>query len=106
VKQILTDSSASRQQRPDEWVKTQSPLTVTAAHVILFDQHDSELPVYRLSASDLDEENTLATAIFTLSRADVTWQMFTSNREQVVFNSQVFNASLRCKNYRNSVARC
>jgi len=90
VEQVLTDSSASRQLRLDEWVKTQSPLTVTAAHAILPNQHDSKLPIYCLSASEPDEENTLATAIFTLSRADVTWQMFMSNREQVVFEQPSF----------------
>ncbi|WNK39132.1 carcinine hydrolase/isopenicillin-N N-acyltransferase family protein [Pantoea agglomerans] len=69
IDKVITDSSASHQQRLDEWQKGQTgqtgqtKLDESAANAILYDQHDAVLPIYRLSPQDPDEENTLATAI-------------------------------------------
>lgn len=47
------------------------------------------LPIYRLSAEDPDDENTLATAIFTLSATRVAWQVFTLDRENAVLQGSL-----------------
>ncbi len=87
VEQVITDSSRSRQQRLNAWLKTQSHLDGAAALAILSDQHDPALPIYRLSPQDPDEENTLATAVFTLSDDAVTWQIFTRDRQRAALQS-------------------
>ncbi|MBS4429203.1 hypothetical protein F3186_26385, partial [Escherichia coli] len=47
--------------------------------------HDINLKIdageYRLAADDPDEENTLATAVFTLDANHVRWQIFDINRD-------------------------
>ena len=94
VEQVITDSSRSRQQRLNAWLDTQSHLDGTAALGILSDQHDPALPIYRLSPHDPDEENTLATAIFTLSTSQIKWQIFTHDRQKP-FLQQECPAALR-----------
>ncbi|EOX7393381.1 C45 family autoproteolytic acyltransferase/hydrolase [Enterobacter quasiroggenkampii] len=88
VEQVITDSSRSRQQRLNAWVETQSHLDGAAALSILSDQHDPALPIYRLSPHDSDEENTLATAIFTLSTSQIKWQIFTHDRQKPVLQQE------------------
>ncbi|SFI02433.1 acyl-CoA--6-aminopenicillanic acid acyl-transferase [Enterobacter sp. NFIX59] len=87
VEQVITDSSRSRQQRLNAWLETQSHLDGAAALGILSDQHDPALPIYRLSPHDPDEENTLATAIFTLSTSEIKWQIFTHDRQKPALQS-------------------
>lgn len=87
VEQVITDSSRSRQQRLNAWLKTQSHLDGATALGILSDQHDPALPIYRLSPQDPDEENTLATAVFTLSTSEIKWQIFTHDRQKPAFES-------------------
>lgn len=87
VEQVITDSSRSRQQRLNAWLETQSHLDGAAALGILSDQHDPALPIYRLSPQDPDEENTLATAVFTLSTSDIKWQIFTHDRQKTALES-------------------
>lgn len=87
VEQVITDSSRSRQQRLNAWLKTQSHLDGAAALGILSDQHDPALPIYRLSPQDPDEENTLATAVFTLSTSEIKWQIFTHDRQKPALES-------------------
>lgn len=82
VEQVITASSGSRQQRLIEWQETQTQLDGVAAKAILSDQHDAVLPIYRLSPQDPDDENTLATAIFTLHAEQVDWQIFTLDRDE------------------------
>ncbi|HCT5188236.1 TPA: acyl-CoA--6-aminopenicillanic acid acyl-transferase, partial [Klebsiella michiganensis] len=53
------------------------------------DTHDAELPIYRLAADDPDEENTLATAVFTLDANHVRWQIFDINRDDAKFQGEV-----------------
>lgn len=82
VEQVITDSSGSRQQRLIAWLETQTHLDGAEAKSILSDQHDDLLPIYRLSPQDPDEENTLATAIFTLSKLRIELQIYTLDREK------------------------
>ncbi|AVV38192.1 C45 family autoproteolytic acyltransferase/hydolase [Pantoea vagans] len=89
TEQVITDSSASRQQRLDVWLKEEPAFDGDAAKAILSDQHDAVLPIYRLSPQDPDEENTLATAIFTLNASQVEWQVFTQDRGQAVLQDVV-----------------
>ncbi|HBL9664509.1 MAG: acyl-CoA--6-aminopenicillanic acid acyl-transferase, partial [Escherichia coli] len=89
VEQIVTDSSASRQLRLVQWRETQPPFDAAAAKTILSDTHDAELPIYRLAADDPDEENTLATAVFTLDANHVRWQIFDINRDDAKFHGEV-----------------
>ena len=89
VDQVITDSSRSRQQRLIAWLETQSHLNGAAATEILSDQHDAVLPIYRLSPSDPDEENTLATAVFVLYANQVSWQIFTLDRDEAELNGTI-----------------
>ncbi|WP_036624462.1 acyl-CoA--6-aminopenicillanic acid acyl-transferase [Pantoea sp. AS-PWVM4] len=89
VQQVITASSASRQARLKGWQASQSELDEDAAKAILSDQHDAELPIYRLSPQDPDDENTLATAIFTLSSQRVDWQVFTLDRQVATLHGSV-----------------
>lgn len=89
IDQVVTDSSASRQQRLDAWLKGQTELDEAAANAILSDQHDAVLPIYRLSPQDPDEENTLATALFIVKAKKVEWQVFTEDREQAILQGAV-----------------
>jgi hypothetical protein len=54
------------------------------------------LPIYRLAADDPDEENTLATAVFTLDANHVRWQIFDINRDDAEFQGEVRNV-IACK---------
>ena len=89
IEQIVTGSSAPRQRRLDAWLATNPPLDGVTAKAMLSDQQDPLLPIYRLSPDDPDEENTLATAIFTLSATRVVWQIFTLDRENAVLQGSV-----------------
>ena len=89
VEQIVTDRSASRQLRFVQWRETQPPFDAAAAKAILSDTHDAKLPIYRLAADDPDEENTLATAVFTLDANHVRWQIFDINRDDAKFQGEV-----------------
>ena len=89
IEKIVTCSSGSRQRRLDAWLATNPPLDGVTAKAMLSDQQDPLLPIYRLSPDDPDEENTLATAIFTLSATRVVWQVFTLDRENAVLQGCV-----------------
>ena len=71
------------------WLATNPSLDGVTAKAMLSDQHDPLLPIYRLSPDDPDEENTLATAIFTLSATQVAWQVFTLDRENAVLQGSL-----------------
>lgn len=89
IEQIVTGSSGSRQRRLDAWLATNPPLDGVTAKAMFSDQQDPLLPIYRLSPDDPDEENTLATAIFTLSATRIVWQVFTLDRENAVLQGSV-----------------
>lgn len=80
VRQVITSSSASRQLRLNEWLATQPHINASALTAILSDQCNAYLPLYRLSPEDPDEENTLATAVFTFSKDQLRWQILGLNR--------------------------
>ncbi|HAW5484742.1 TPA: acyl-CoA--6-aminopenicillanic acid acyl-transferase [Escherichia coli] len=89
VEQVVTDSSASRQLRLVQWLENHHPFDATAAKGILSDKHDAVLPIYRLAADDPDDENTLATAVFTLDANHVRWQIFGINRDAAESQGEV-----------------
>lgn len=74
-RQLVTDSSAARQQRGDELVRA-----VTKAQTdplsILRDRGFSALPIHRDQPDDPDGENTLATGLFRIRRESVTWEVY------------------------------
>lgn len=89
VQQVITASSASRQSRLIAWQASQPQLDADATRAILSDQHDAELPIYRLSPQDPDDENTLATAVFTLGAKRVDWQVFGLDRDRAAWQGSV-----------------
>ncbi|WP_241649814.1 C45 family autoproteolytic acyltransferase/hydolase [Rosenbergiella collisarenosi] len=80
--QKITASSAARQIRIDQQLSAQQPLCAGRLLALLSDQHDEQLPIYRQSADDPDQENTLATVIFTLSPENVSWEVYRMDRVQ------------------------
>ncbi|NNJ15815.1 acyl-CoA--6-aminopenicillanic acid acyltransferase [Pseudomonas putida CSV86] len=77
-KQIVTGSSGARQLRVDHLLAGSRPkLDPTLALRILRDEEEgTTLPVYRCAQDDPDDENTLATAIFTLTSSAVEWRVY------------------------------
>lgn len=87
VAQVVTASSADRQQRVNAWLRTRhDALTAGAALTILSDQAENGLPVYRQSPDDPDGENTLATAVFTLSSRQVLWDIYSDDRYRPILS--------------------
>lgn len=90
IRQIVTDSSASRQRRGNEltkdWQADQDPL------MVLRDKAGPGLPIRRDDPQDPDHENTLATAVFSIDDTSIDWSIFDqadapacfSTRERVV----------------------
>lgn len=81
--QTVTDSSASRQRRLQQWldVAGSEALSPQQALAILSDQQDAALPILRNDPADPDEENTLATVIFVLGDTQVSWSLYTADRQ-------------------------
>jgi len=78
VEQTVTGSSGSRQQRLDALLAgTRDLLDETKALDVLRDEHDVTLPIYRCAPDDPDDENTLATAVFSLTATTVEWRVYT-----------------------------
>lgn len=76
-KQIVTGSSGARQHRVDHLLAGSSrKLDLTLALQILRDEESATLPVYRCAEDDPDDENTLATALFTLTSSSVQWRVY------------------------------
>jgi hypothetical protein len=74
--QIVTESSVSRQRRGDALAESGAePLA------ILRDQADAALPILRQAPDDPDVENTLATALFSISPTDVSCDVFEGGSE-------------------------
>ncbi|WP_407254286.1 carcinine hydrolase/isopenicillin-N N-acyltransferase family protein [Escherichia coli] len=88
VEQIVTDSSASRQLRLVQWRETQPPFDAAA------EKPFSQIPMTQncqlpAGCRRSDEENTLATAVFTLDANHVRWQIFDINRDDAKFHGEV-----------------
>ncbi|MGH8856907.1 MAG: C45 family autoproteolytic acyltransferase/hydrolase [Polaromonas sp.] len=74
--QVVTRSSEMRQQRGDQLLadaqgQLDNPLT------ILHDRSEQTYPIYRESATDPDDENTLATADIRVGLDGITWDVYT-----------------------------
>lgn len=82
IEQVVTGSSASRQHRLEQWRSglPEKALSPDEALAILSDTQSEPLPVYRQDPQDPDDENTLATAVFTLQQGKVGWQVYRGNR--------------------------
>ncbi|WP_414695568.1 carcinine hydrolase/isopenicillin-N N-acyltransferase family protein [Paraburkholderia sp.] len=73
----VTDSSRDRQARVDHLLSTlASPIKPAALLDVLQDRAPSGLPIYRDDPLDPDDENTLATALFEIGRADVSMKVY------------------------------
>lgn len=78
--QIITESSAQRQLRGSEM------LAAAAAPLdILFDQHNTEFPIFRAAADDSDHENTLATAHMQIHADHVAWEIHSGQNRTPLF---------------------
>ena len=88
-RRVLPRSRSASAGASAKWLATNPSLDGVTAKAMLSDQQDPLLPIYRLSAEDPDDENTLATAIFTLSATRVAWQVFTLDRENAVLQGSL-----------------
>ncbi|KPA87927.1 putative choloylglycine hydrolase [Pseudomonas asplenii] len=78
VGQVVTGSSGSRQQRVERLLaEAQTGFNPSRALELLRDEADPALPIYRCAPDDPDDENTLATAVFTLTASTVEWRVYT-----------------------------
>jgi predicted choloylglycine hydrolase len=83
AQQIITGSSGSRQQRVERLLATAiGNLDAARALAILRDANQTPLPIYRCAPDDPDDENTLATAVFTLTATTVEWRVYTRHDTQ------------------------
>ena len=74
IRQMVTDSSASRQHRGGELVNGNR--TGNYPLSILHDEDGGELPIYRKDPNDPDHENTLATAVFFVEDDGINWYVY------------------------------
>jgi Acyl-coenzyme A:6-aminopenicillanic acid acyl-transferase len=75
--QIITDSSRDRQVRVNALLPALgAPVTDDALLRVLSDQAPSGLPIYRDDPHDPDDENTLATALFSVEADGVAMQVY------------------------------
>lgn len=91
--QVITDSSAARQQVIEALLATDEALSAKRSLMILSDQSQEALPVYRLAADDPDQENTLATALFELSDEGVSWSVYGKDRQHPVLEGNILRGS-------------
>ena len=74
VRQIITHSSDSRQQRGDALIQDLSDAHEPLS--ILCDKSGPGLPIQRDDPNDPDHENTLATAVFHIKGANISWTVY------------------------------
>ena len=83
--QMITGSSASRQERGQDILNASDgppdPLS------ILWDRERLALPIYRAQPDDPDDENTLATAIFKISKDSVDWAVYDGRGSRARFEN-------------------
>lgn len=96
IEQVITDSSASRQQRLQAWSALPGHPDADQALAVLSDQQNEALPIYRLSDADPDEENTLATMIFTLSAHKIDWALYGLDRRQPELQGSLSQSNFHC----------
>ena len=74
IRQVITDSSASRQHRGGKLVNGNR--TGNYPLSILRDEDEADLPIYRKDPNDPDHENTLATAVFLVEDNRIDWYVY------------------------------
>jgi hypothetical protein len=73
--QIVTGSSGDRQARLDQLLPALGDISGPSLLRVLSDRAPTGLPIYRDDPADPDEENTLATALFTLTDGGVDFEV-------------------------------
>ncbi len=71
--QIITDSSRHRQQRGNAMLAGNTDIDPL---LVLADQADSALPIYRNAPDDSDNENTMATADIHIGKDHIRWHVY------------------------------
>jgi len=81
--QLVTHSSKDRQRRDEQLIKDgcRDPL------IILRDQWENGLPIYREAPDDPDNENTLATFVLTLNASGISWSIYSDKTGTPAFHS-------------------
>lgn len=94
VEQRITASSESRQQ-PVERLAGNAGGKLNTARALekLRDEDKTALPIYRCALSDQNNENTLSTAVFTLTATAVEWRVYTRHGTQVPHAEGVVSVS-------------
>jgi len=75
-RQIVTGSSRDRQDRVDRLLPALGEVNGANLLKVLFDQAPAGLPIYRDDPADPDDENTLATAVFTIGSNGVACEIY------------------------------
>ncbi len=79
--QIATQSSLDRQKRGSALVSTPN----TSPMAILRDKDVGGLPIWRQDADDPDNENTIATAVFTISSTALNWTFYAGDSKTPLY---------------------
>lgn len=82
--QIITRSSADRQATVERLTKQAGTVDLD----ILRDVSGSGLPIRRDDPDDPDQENTLATCVFTVSKTGVEWRIYSEKEGQAAYQSE------------------
>lgn len=83
--QRITDSSAARQRRLEEWKEARrGPTTADELLSLLADRQHPTLPIHRLAPDDPDDENTLASILFRVTSRGI-WCQLRSGPDQPVY---------------------
>lgn len=78
--QIITTSSQERQSRLESIFSPKKYITPLDCLQALSDTQNAEFPIYRTSEHDSDNENTIATIIFTVQEGKVSWELYGQDR--------------------------
>ncbi|MBS3785642.1 MAG: 6-aminopenicillanic acid acyl-transferase [Gammaproteobacteria bacterium] len=84
-RQLITDSSAARQQRADALIH-QGELN---CEDIVRDKTDGHLPILRSDPLDPDGENTLATAVMQISGTAIVWSVYEQSGKRPVHAGRI-----------------
>lgn len=85
--QLITKSSSDRLVRMDELLlhKSENPLD------ILRDKSGDGLPIWRRDADDPDDENTIATAIFSVADKELSWEIYSGSSRELLHSGSFAN---------------
>jgi len=76
INQVITNSSSCRQKKLDSLILSKNEEINEEVCLNILMNTESELPIYRMSPDDPDEENTLATVIFTIQKDIVNMSIY------------------------------